>query len=111
MKWDKANKQKVWDALHRRVRQKDCHDWRPFLETFGIIPAYRGSQISPSMTWLQREDDPEIVPIYVDPWGQGYKPASSRNHIIIDDIFHFNPGWGLKIPKEVAEKFLILGVP
>lgn len=112
MKWNKSNKKKVWQTLQQHVRQNDCHDWLPFLETFGIIVVYRGSQIcSPSMTWLQREDDPGRVPVYVDPWGQGYKPASSRKHIIIDDIINSNPGWGYKIPKEVAEKLLVLGVP
>lgn len=105
MKWDKKNKDRLWRTLKAEV---DRIHWQSFSETFGIDLVYRGHQIcSPSKMWMQEANQG----VYVDPWGQWYKPATSRNHVIIDDIFHDNPGWGLKIPKEVAEKFLILGVP
>lgn len=107
MKWDKANKKKVWLAL-KRTAQSDVGLWER-LQTLGAIPVYRGGAISStSMMWMQRDNH---APVYVDPWGQGYKPAVSKAHVIINDVFHWNPGWGVKIPKDVAEKCLVLGVP
>lgn len=110
MRWNNENKQKVWDALHRRVRQMDLLAWNSFSETFGISTVYRGREIySPSMMWMKEGSGPGWN--YLDPWGKIYSPAASKKHIIVDDIFNRNSSRGHKIPKEVAEKFLVLGVP
>ena len=116
MKWDAANKNKLLLELRRRVQEEwsrgpTCTVFWERLQTLGAVGVYRGNQInSTSMMWMQREDHAPIC-IHFDLQGQGYKPAASKKHVIVNDIFHCNPGWGVKIPKDVAEKFLVLGVP
>jgi hypothetical protein len=40
------------------------------------------------------------------------KPAQSNKHIIVEDPFlDRGNAKGLRIPKDIAEKFLVLGVP
>lgn len=107
MKWDETNKGRVWKSLKDRASQLDHDSWQAFSESCGIIQVYRGHQIkSRSMVWMQMQKGGSFKFA-----GDSFAPAASRKHIIIDDIFHDNPGWGLKIPKEIALKFLVLGIP
>lgn len=135
MKWDKANKEKLYRLLWMKVyeiRIRHCgvkpmerfalehRAYEAFLESFGIVRVEKVRQPLGRSSWWARPHT--------------RKPIRSRNHILVydpsklprtvprdprdfqvciatmkrPDLSHKE---GLQIPKEVAEKFLVLGVP
>ena len=112
MRWNKQSKERLYKAIRSKMEQKGWvrKDWRDlrdrphalltrYLDKFGVVQVERSEKC-----WTV---------------GFGYGYARSSRHVIIP---HPNYGseypkdlWkdmkGLKIPKDVAEKFLILGAP
>ena len=86
----------------------------PFLESFGI---QRIQKIKESHAW--RHPGRKESWVWCDP--KTKEPVNKAGHIIIlDPVYSPEPiennwspasGEGLKIPKEVAEKFVVLGFP
>ena len=100
MKWDKKNKdrlrQVVWEKF-RRIYSSTDNEWaarhlrgRFFME-FGI------SRIDRPLKRAHGFKDRVII---LDPW------SGRHLNFLVYDI-----NTGLSIPKDIAEKFLILGVP
>jgi hypothetical protein len=121
MRWNKESKLKLYKSLWAKFEKEGWVSWqnRPpcdhFLESFGIkkirlIKKYGGppwdTMRNESWVWCNPETK---------------EPVSKAGHIIIlDPVYSPEPiennwspasGEGLKIPKEVAEKFVVLGVP
>lgn len=115
MKWDKKSKERLYQLLSDKMEQvafvnprpatacKSWEKWSGFFKQFGIVDVSR-RDISSSYSdkWMQQGADPDKYDM----------PASSRKHVIIlDPWWHGDSDYGLKIPKDVAERFLVLGVP
>jgi hypothetical protein len=91
MKWDIASKNKLYQVLSQKakeinpVRFRDvvvaAKKWEQFLDSFGILQ-------------VEEERFEEV----------------SQAYVFITDPGPYD-GCALKIPKETAEKFLVLGVP
>lgn len=105
MKWDGKNKRKIYHLLwckcrsyskHGSLRAEAFKEWQIFLNSLEIIYVYRDDSRS---KWMRKGDTPNEYDI----------PATSKKHIIVKDPYLEE--YGLRIPKEVAEKFLVLGVP
>lgn len=168
MKWDKANKELIYQLLHEKSRPwkamdrhlldqvpkhrvhlydpPDYYDlpgltaWNEFLDSFGIDRAEKGWKSSEfrGRVCLERSHLLgvwRLVPPYRNfiypergrDWEseageyREYRaypkldygnPAQSKKHIIIRDPFlDSDLDKGLRIPKDIAEKFLVLGVP
>jgi len=117
MKWDSKNKDRLYRLIFLRF-QKMSHPagvfYNTFLNEFGIEKVQKGKRLKNrvNMTraarlWMKphtnspaRDKDRVII---LDPrWGQSETYPKLRLRGCTD---------GLSIPKEVAEKFLVLGVP
>lgn len=121
MKWDKENKDKLYRLIWRRFQTMKSHPIptsrhlrNTFLNEFGIEKVQKGTRLK------DRVNMTRAASLWMKPHTQA--PARDKHRIIILD-----PWWGksetypklrsrgyvdgLSIPKEVAEKFLVLGVP
>jgi hypothetical protein len=93
IKWNNENKKKLYKALviHHTVMTsgRDREEWRARHSVVQVLKLTRA--------WQEKKDGKWVN-------------AQSKDRIIVGD-----PGGdrmdGLSIPKEVAEKFLVLGVP
>jgi len=102
MKWDKANKIRLYGVIGEKAKTISSRfvdasqEWEIFLGLHGILHAERseGDYYCRNPAWE------------VDGFS-GY----DRKRIIIEDPFSGDHFLGLSIPKDVAEKFLVLGVP
>lgn len=140
MKWDRKAKKQLYKAIRSKMEQKgwvikcwcDRMD-KPhafltrFLDKLGVVQVQRGSRQDNfrQVRWkgrrLLRSDE-------VWHWTEGFPKGEfkSRKHVIIPHPNYapeLHPGLlsqgmlssrgfrGLAIPKDVAEKFLVLGVP
>jgi hypothetical protein len=121
MKWDKENKERLYGLIYLRLQTIKSHPratrpslYNTFLNEFGIEKVQKGKRLKNrvNMTraaslWMKphtnspaRDKDRVII---LDPWwGQSKTYPKLRFRGCTD---------GLSIPKEVAEKFLVLGVP
>jgi len=137
MRWNKESKYKLYKVLrakfvttgiygnswgitmdacrHRPDSANQCNKLiNPFLESFGI---QRIQKIKKSHAW--RHPDRKESWVWCDP--KTKEPVNKAGNIIIlDPAYSPEPiendwmpasGEGLSIPKEVAEKFLVLGIP
>lgn len=105
MKWDWKNKKRLYFLLHRKMvsvcsYQRDYEVWRAFCRSLGILDAYRDDGHS---EWLLEGKTPNLYDT----------PAANHKNIIIKDPWfgERQVECGLSIPKDVAEKFLVLGIP
>jgi hypothetical protein len=118
MKWDRENRKRLGSLLLEKLNGiKDVaggriafrHNLRmAFLREFGIERVERKRRLGDNQgrkLWVKlhtqnpaRNKDRIIIP---DPWGAG---SSGR---ITDAMLDC----GLSIPKDIAEKFLVLGIP
>lgn len=124
IKWDNKAKERLYKAIRAKMDQKNWvrKDWRDlrdrphalltrYLGKFGVKEVHRA------------ESSDRTIKCWVVGWRaphwDGSGDARSSRHVIIP---HPNYGseypkglWkdmkGLKIPKDVAEKFLVLGMP
>ena len=102
MKWNKENKERLYRALNAKIRDivnstelgLFHDDWVAFCESFGIVTLRRATGRE---KWKKREG----------------VPATRKTHIIIKDPWfgRDQSECGLSIPKDVAEKILVLGIP
>jgi hypothetical protein len=110
MKWNKENKKRLWQILRKKAMELDAHipyrlaetQWKEFLKNYGIIEVFRGDTRYEGLSWKELDDNREL------------KEEKARNpkYIIIKDPLHApKDPYGLKIPKDTAEKFLVLGLP
>jgi hypothetical protein len=120
MRWNKESKLKLYKILRAKLEKEGWVSWqnRPpyyhFLESFGIkkiqkIKKYGG----PPWDTMRRESW-----VWCDP--ETKEPVNKDGHIIIMNPFYgsepvennWSPasGEGIQIPKEVADKLLVLGV-
>jgi hypothetical protein len=92
MKWDKVSKKKLYQVLIQKVKKLEleapdgaavAEKWEHFCDSFGI---------------LQEEEER---------FGQ----ASQSDYVLIKDPGPFVDDYTIKIPKDIAEKFLVLGIP
>ena len=97
MKWDKKNKDRLYDLFHSKALRsfwtrepwETCQNkWVRFLESLCIQRVREGLN---------------------GRWMIGDRPARDIKHTIIKDPMSCQHG--LKIPKDIAEKFLVLGIP
>jgi hypothetical protein len=97
MKWDKKNKDRLHDLFHSKALQSFMigepwetrhNEWAHFLESLCIQRVREGLN---------------------GRWMIGDRPARDRKHIIIKDPMSVQHG--LKIPKDIALKFIVLGIP
>jgi len=117
MRWDRKSKERLYCLLFEKMEQvsyvppdplvstttRSWEKWAGFFKQFGIVDvARRDSTSSYSDKWMQQGADPDKYDI----------PAASRKHVtILDPWWGGDSDYGLKIPKDVAERFLVLGVP
>jgi len=111
MKWNKENKKRLWRILRKKAMELNnlCKkrnlyglEWREFLKNYGIIEVYRGDTRYEGLSWKELDDNGELKE----------EKARSPKHIIVKDpLFAIKDPYGLKIPKDTAEKFLVLGIP
>jgi hypothetical protein len=114
MKWDNENKDRLYRLIYLRFRPFSGSNYNTFLNEFGIEKVQKRKRLKNrvNMTraaslWMKphtnspaRDKDRVII---LDPWwGQSETYPKLRLRGCTD---------GLSIPKEVAEKFLVLGVP
>ena len=122
MKWDKKNKERLKDVLWNKALMlmgiptegfslalqdfvvygpSDHRDWNGFLDSLGIKRVKRKgrNEAKSYSSWTY----------------ECGRPAQDRKRIIVRDTFFFRGidtmRHGLSIPKDVAEKFLVLGIP
>jgi hypothetical protein len=110
MKWNKENKKRLENVLREKAMELNnlCKkrnlyglEWIEFLKNYGIIEVYRGDTRG-ELSWKELDDNQELKE----------EKARSPKHIIIKDpLFAIKDPYGLKIPKDTAEKFLVLGIP
>lgn len=121
MKWDKENKDRLYRLIYRRFQTMKSHPVitgrylrDTFLHEFGIEKVQKGKRLK------ERVDMTRAASLWMKPHTNS--PARDKGRVIILD-----PWWGhsetypklrsrgyvdgLSIPKDVAEKFLVLGVP
>jgi len=126
LRWSVKNKKKLqelfWEKKERLYQEnQDYYEaWLVFLESFGIVEVrrewgskhwwQRGTIAAISLSLLE-ESNPLNIDEYVLP------SATKHHQVLIEHTLWSCHGyimqheWGLSIPKEVAEKFLVLGVP
>lgn len=104
MKWDRKNKNKLYRILQEKRKFQSDEEWRGFCLKFGIIAVERDDGTYRSK-WMK---EGTMVGCYLYP--QFTIPADRKNRIIIRDSERGKES-GLSIPKDVAEKFLVVGVP
>ena len=100
MKWDIASKNKLYQVLRQKINELEGDTPRfygdGFKDVIQAVVAKKWEQFLDSFGILQEEEE------RFEEVGQSY-------------IFIMDPGpydgYALKIPKEVAEKFLVLGIP
>ena len=120
MKWNSENKERLYSLIYLRLQTIKSHPlgrvvlYNNFLNEFGIEKVQKGKRLK------NRVNMTRAASLWMKPHTNS--PARDKDRIIILD-----PWWGqsktypklrfrgctdgLSIPKEVAEKFLILGVP
>ena len=122
MKWDSQNKEKLYSLIWEKYQTIKSHHSivagryirDRFLFEFGIEKVQKGKRLK------DRVNMTRAASIWMKPHTQ--TPAKDKNRIIILDPWYGKSGTypklrsrgyvdGLSIPKEVAEKFLVLGVP
>lgn len=120
MKWDKENKDRLYGLIWAKFRTfKDQYPKGnrlrdTFLREFGIEKLYKdtpktatGNELK-SSTWMkigtQTPARNRSHIIILDPWWGGQIPKKPKG---LPKGYHY----GISIPKEVAEKFLVLGLP
>lgn len=98
MKWNKEKKILLYGALGRKAEKISLPEWEIFLGLHGIIRAERGDGdvYCRCPAWEEIDFGGAIA---------------NRKRIIIEDPFFLDPHYGLSIPKDIAEKFLVLGIP
>jgi hypothetical protein len=126
MRWSVRNKKKLqelfWEKKEKLRKEREDHyeAWLFFLESFGIVEVrrewgskhwrQRGTTAASSLSLLT-----ESNPLNIDEYDA--RSATNKHQVLIEHTFWSIHGswmkheWGLKISKEVAEKFLVLGVP
>ena len=114
MKWNKENKKRLWRILRKKAMELNslCKkrnlyglEWREFLKNYGIIEVYRGDNRGDTrgeLSWKELDDNGEL---------KEEKARNPKYIIIKDPLFAPTDPYGLKIPKDTAEKFLVLGLP
>lgn len=127
MKWDRKAKERLYKAIRSKMEQKGWvrKDWRDlrdrphallarFLDKFGVVQVCRAESINHKIKCWVDSYSVRLTMTDLREWN-----ARSSRHVIIP---HPNYGseypkdlWkdmkGLKIPKDVAEKFIVLGIP
>lgn len=122
MKWDKENKDKLYGLIWRKFQEiksrtdivhgRDLHN--KFLNEFGIKRVQKAKRLRDRVSmnksaWIWMNVHTQTLArdknsiIILDPWwgnSENYPKLRSRGYVD-----------GLSIPKSVAEKFLVLGVP
>lgn len=99
MKWDKKAKIRLYAVLGEKADAvESSQEWEIFLGLHGILRAERGDgdAYCRNPAWERLGFSGEIA---------------DRKRIIIEDPFFKDRHYGLSVPKEVAEKFLVLGIP
>lgn len=101
--------EKGWKTSEFRGRV--CLERSHLLGAWRLVPPYR-NVIHPGRGRDWESEAGEYGEYRAYPESDYGNPAQSNKHIIIRDPFMDSfDGVGLRIPKEVAEKFLVLGVP
>ena len=107
MKWNKQNNILLYSALRKKAEQlketippgeeRDGH-WGLFLKSHGIVRAERddpdGYCRNPS--WRSPEDD---------------ECLADKKRTLIEDPYYNEYQHGISVPKNTAEKILVLGLP
>lgn len=106
MKWDKENKEKLRNALELRFGLIDPFDRADFLREYSIELVRQNCGRGQSWGFCDENGK----------WsGCGKAHNKDRIIIVFDPLMlggtYGLTTYGLSIPKDVAEKFLILGVP
>lgn len=130
MKWNNKAKERLYKAIRAKMEQKNwvLKNWgdirdRPhallsrFLDKFGVVQVRRAESIN------HGQDDSRPLGHAIRRWTYCWdlrkEDARSSRHVIIPHP-QYGPEcpkglWkdmqGIKIPKDVAEKFLVLGIP
>ena len=126
LRWSVRNKKKLqelfWEKKEKLRKESEYHyeAWLVFLESFGIVEVrrewgskhwrQRGTTVAETLSLLR-----ESNPLKIDEYDA--RSATKHHQVLIEHTMWSLHGsmmkheWGLKIPKEVAEKFLVLGVP
>ena len=128
MKWDSENKERLYAVLRQKSFKTEGHvrysgwpgaqpfkdfrkKWREFIFAYGIREVQKKNGFWWESVWIQNA---------AKEWHDSGCRASKPNRIIVQDPifedwdkkrFAKSTKKGLSIPKEIAEKFLILGVP
>jgi hypothetical protein len=107
MKWNKQSKILLYSALRKKAEQLEAtippgeerdEQWELFLKSHGIARAERDDPdgYCRNPAWRSLEDD-ELL--------------ADRKRILIEDPYYNEYQYGLSIPKNTAEKILVLGLP
>lgn len=115
MKWDKQNKKRLREFIEAKLEE--------FRFGLGMEEVYAMSNANPSLTWddflvIERDRSNEGIALqqqFFDDFGilRGLPKASKTKNYIILDVFMplAIKATKLSIPKDVALKFLFLGIP
>ena len=104
MKWDRKNKNKLYRIIQEKRQFRSDEEWHGFCVAFGIIAVEKDDETYRSK-WMK---EGTAVGCYL--YSQSTIPVARKNRIIIRDPER-GKELGLSIPKDVAEKFLVLGIP
>lgn len=140
IKWDNKAKERLYKAIRSKMEQKNWvrKDWRDlrdrphalltrFLDKFGVVQVQRGCR-QDNFRQVLWKGQRLLLSDEVWHWTEGFPKGEfkSRKHVIIPHPNHgpeLSPEFlsqnmlssrgfrGLAIPKDVAEKFLVLGIP
>lgn len=125
MKWDKQAKLKLYSVLRARLEQEGWINKGPAWRERDKILSFLGSFGIRSVQKIKKYSGPPWDPMRRESWvwcdPKTKETAAKQGRIIILDPYYseepttkpWSPasGEGLSIPKDVAERFLVLGVP
>ena len=121
MKWNQQNKIRLYAAFTKKAEQLEATipepgeerdgQWELFLKSHGIVRAERDDDgYCRNPAWRSLEDDERLADrkrtLIEDPYYNHWVrfcAASRENKPLYQQ--------GLSVPKDIAEKFLVLGVP
>ena len=106
--WDRKNKNKLYQIIQEKWRQfqsDEWDEWYDFCLASGIIPVERDDGTYRSK-WMKQGTTVGCY-LYDNPFAI---PVARKNCMIIRDPPRGKES-GLLIPKDVAEKILVLGMP
>jgi len=107
MKWNKQNKIRLYSAFRKKAEQLEATippgkerdgQWELFLKSHGIVRAERDDPdgCCKNPAWRSLEDD---------------ECLADRKRTLIEDPYYNEYQHGLSVPKDAAEKILVLGLP